>query len=88
VGKSLTTGEVPILHNDHMSRWFERRSIWQLFAIVWTGIMAGDVIETAVHDHGHLGTGTIKHLVIYSLFMAASVTVGLQLARRDRARRR
>jgi len=77
-----------ILHNDHMSRWFDQRSAWQVFAIVWTGITASDVIALAVHDHGHLETGTLKHLALYSLFMAASVTVGLQLAKRDRAQRR
>ena len=54
--------------------------VWQLFAIVWTGIMACVVIESSVHDGGHLGTGTLKHLAFYSLFMAASVTVGVQLA--------
>ena len=70
-----------------MSRWFEQRRVWQLFAIVWTGIMAGGVIESAVHIE-HLGTGTVKHIAIFSLFMAASVTAGLLLARRDKARRR
>jgi hypothetical protein len=71
-----------------MSRWFEQRSAWQLFAIVWTGIMACGVIEYVVHDHGHLGTGTLKHLAFYSVFMAASVTAGIQLGKRNRARRR
>jgi hypothetical protein len=70
-----------------MSRWFEQRSVWQVFAIVWTGIMVGCVIASAVHD-GHLGTGTVKHIAIYSLFMAASVTAGVLLGRRDGVRRR
>jgi hypothetical protein len=75
----------PILRKmTRMSRWFPQRRVWRFFAIVWTGIMACVVIESLVHDKGHLGAGTLKHLAFYSLFMAASVTVGVQLVRRDR----
>jgi hypothetical protein len=74
----------------HMSRWFQQRNVWQLFAIVWTAGAAGGVIESLVHDDGPLGTGTLKHLAFYWLFMGACVTVGSQLAgkaRRPRERK-
>jgi hypothetical protein len=70
-----------------MSRWFQQRSGWQLFAIVWTAGTACGVIESLVHDDGHLGTGTLKHLAFYWLFIGACVTVGVQLGKKARRRR-
>jgi hypothetical protein len=63
----------------HMSRWFQRHSVWQVFAIVWTAGVACSVIGSLVHDDRHLGTGTFKYLAFFWLFMGASVTVGVQL---------
>jgi hypothetical protein len=70
----------------YMSRWFQRRSVWQVFAIVWTAGMACGVIESLVHD-GNLGTGRLKYLAFFWLFMGASVTVGVQLGGKARRRR-
>jgi hypothetical protein len=72
----------------HMSRWFQQRSMWQVFAIVWTAGMACGVIESLVHDDGHLGTGTLKHLAFFWLFMGASVTVGIHLGKSPETTRR
>lgn len=69
-----------------MSRWLDRRSVWQVFAIVWIAGTACCVIASFVYDDGHLGTATLKHFAFYWIFMAASVTTGVRLgtkARRD-----
>jgi hypothetical protein len=70
-----------------MSRWFKRRSAWQIFAIVLAGIMACVVSESAVRADGHLGIGTLEHLALYSVITATCVTVGVQLGTKARRRR-
>jgi hypothetical protein len=74
-----------------MIRWLERRSWWQLFIITLAAevlaVLAGAMTSRSP-DIRHMGLlGTLKHMVFFTLIMAACVTAGAQLGKAQRRRR-
>jgi hypothetical protein len=73
-----------MLHNDRMSRWLERRNVWQYFLIVWVSSTTAALAfaATVARDHGH---PQLVWIAFGPLCPAIGATLGRQLRKARRS---
>ena len=73
-----------VLHHGHMSRWLDRRSLWQFALIWWAGAIAAcllGVAASAAWYGGQVRPATVTGALFVSVAAAVSAVWGRQRRR-------